>query len=124
MVATLMREEPPMAKEQEVEALAIRVATIVELVGHPLRLRILAWGFARPEERISAKVVTSFEDMPISAVSYHVRKLRKEGYIRPAGEARRRGAIEHYYLLTDKGRAVVKRVSNLADEFLEHDLEP
>lgn len=44
----------------------------------------------------------------LGAVSYHVRKLREEGWIRQAREARVRGAVQTWYLL-NKRTLVAKR---------------
>lgn len=44
----------------------------------------------------------SFElQVPVSRLSYHVQELVAAGLLDPAGTEPRRGALEHYYRLTE-----------------------
>lgn len=100
---------------RRIEGLALRVASICESVGHPIRLRVLAWGYAHPAERISSVRVAAELDEALPNVSYHVRKLHGAKMLRAAGEAQRRGAIEHFYVLTAQARRCMESFSRLVE---------
>jgi DNA-binding transcriptional ArsR family regulator len=64
------------------------------LVQHPLRPRILS--LAR--EPISATAIASALGETRQRVNYHVRQLRRAGFLRAAGRRRRRGLTEVRYV--------------------------
>jgi DNA-binding HxlR family transcriptional regulator len=50
----------------------------------------------------------------LGAMAYHVKKLAAAGVIKPAGTIQRRGAVEHRYSLTDRGRTVAELLDELS----------
>ena len=67
---------------------------MVTALSHPLRVRILA---ALEHRTASPSELAAQFGAPVANVSYHVRKLEALGVIKLEREARRRGAVEHYY---------------------------
>ena len=67
---------------------------MVTALSHPLRVRILA---ALEHRTASPSELAEQFGVPVANVSYHVRKLEALGVIKLEREARRRGAVEHYY---------------------------
>jgi DNA-binding transcriptional ArsR family regulator len=69
---------------------------LLKAIAHPLRQRILA---AIDEHGpISPNAVAQRLGQPLGRVSHHVRVLARLGAIEPTRTARRRGAVEHYYV--------------------------
>jgi DNA-binding transcriptional ArsR family regulator len=72
---------------------------LAKALTHPLRGHVLLilgeWGVASPKEIGTALGV------PVTEVSYHVRKLKAKGLIRLVRTERRRGVREHFYELTE-----------------------
>lgn len=74
--------------------LAITDPRLVKAYNHPLRIRILAL----LDDRVaSPREIAAELDVPLSNISYHVRKLRSLGLIELVARVSRRGAIEHRY---------------------------
>ncbi len=69
----------------------------VKAMSHPLRVRIIA---LLDERRGSPKELAELLGISIGVVSYHVRALERFGLVELVGEARRRGAIQHFYRST------------------------
>jgi DNA-binding transcriptional ArsR family regulator len=75
---------------------AERVAAVL---GHPLRidaLRMLS------EEVLSPNAISRRLHQPLANVSYHIRTLRKKGYIELVRTEDVRGATEHFYRATQR----------------------
>src|SRR3954453_14343140 len=49
----------------------------------------------------------------LPAVAYHMRELKTAGLIRPTITRPARGAVEHFYELTDRGRAAVRAIDKV-----------
>lgn len=83
---------------------AERKAAIAGAMAHPLRWQVVGELASLEREnghppRRSPSELAEILDAPLGNVSYHVRQLAKAGILAPAGEAPRRGAVEHYYRL-------------------------
>lgn len=63
---------------------------------HPLRLEILS----RAREPRSATEIAALLDLPRQKVNYHVRELARAGFLRRAGQRRRRNLLEQRYRST------------------------
>ncbi len=74
---------------------------IVKMLAHPLRVRILGM----LEGRVASPTELADElGIPLGTVSYHVRTLHRLAMIELVKEARRRGAVEHYYTTVEPAR--------------------
>lgn len=71
---------------------------LVQLL-HPTQLLIVE-AISRIEEPISASVMMRISDGQIKLASYdyHCKRLLKLGLLKPAGEAKRRGVYEKFYV--------------------------
>jgi DNA-binding transcriptional ArsR family regulator len=84
-------------------------------LGHVLKLRVLrelAAGEASPSElseRLGEK---------LGNVSYHVRQLHAAGFLEKVGERPVRGALEHFYVVSDGGRELVGLLRAATGELL------
>lgn len=83
--------DPPEHRQPSVVALAD--AAELDLLLHPLRMRILRLLHSPG----SAKELAEALGESVASTSYHMRTLRDAGLLEVMGEARRRGAIETYY---------------------------
>lgn len=84
---------------------------------HPLRVDILEL-LARGGET-SPKDIANQLDEDLGVVSYHVKALAARGLVRETRTEPRRGALAHFYVLTDKARlqpATVAPVSRRGGE--------
>jgi DNA-binding transcriptional ArsR family regulator len=89
---------------------------VLAALSHPTRRRIL--DYLQVHERASPGEISNAVGIPISNVSYHVRRLESLGYLRLVGRTQRRGAIEHFYMATttnDPDRVIAQ----LAGRFLK-----
>jgi predicted ArsR family transcriptional regulator len=75
----------------------------VTLRPHPLRDQIVD-ALGGHDEPLSPAKLSEVTGVTLGAVAYHVRTLHAAGLIELAREARVRGAVEHFYALTDIGR--------------------
>lgn len=120
MASTAVEEAVQMDPQEteQLEQLVYRIANFVEAIGHPIRLRIMAWAYAHPDERVSAVKFHQASDgaFGLGIVAYHVRKLRAAKLLRLVGEKRVRGAVEHLYVLSAAGRAAVERAHLICEE--------
>ena len=66
--------------------------------GHPLRVSI--FNHLAREGEASPKELATALGQPLGNVSYHVRELVNLGIMKGSRTASRRGAVEHYYVLT------------------------
>jgi DNA-binding transcriptional ArsR family regulator len=100
---------------ESVDQLVDRIATLLDAFGHPVRLRIMAWAYSHPGEKVSAKRQSDVWGLPLGRVAYHVRKLHDTKLLYAAGTARRRGAIEHFYRLSPRGKALMEGAAGLVE---------
>ncbi|MFL5911749.1 MAG: helix-turn-helix domain-containing protein [Gaiellaceae bacterium] len=86
---------------------------VAKALAHPTRIGIL--------ERMSSVGQTSPSEAAdggtasLPAVAYHMRELKTAGLIRPTHTRPARGAVEHFYELTDTGRAAVGAIRKVVD---------
>jgi DNA-binding transcriptional ArsR family regulator len=85
----------------ELAATPPTTSDLLRALAHPLRVRIL--------QRLDGCVASPREladefDQPVGRVAYHVRSLVGVGLLRLVGHTTRRGAIQHYYALSDAFR--------------------
>jgi len=73
---------------------------LLDALRHPLR-RALLHRYVVAEEPTSPKYLAHSMRLPLSSVSYHVRELAKLGAVEIAEEEQRRGAVEHFYVVTE-----------------------
>src|ERR671939_1636647 len=89
------------------------VAASLRALGHPTRLQILA---ALTCER-ALSPTQLLERVPpgtgLPNVAYHTRTLASSGLLLPAGRRPARGALEHFYRLSARGRALIDWVERL-----------
>lgn len=72
--------------------------------GNPDELRILL----ACAERASSAAEVAETKAEVAKVSYHFRKMAEDGYIRFVREERRRGAIAKFYVITAKGKRLLR----------------
>lgn len=91
----------------DVEATLRRLASLMAAFGHPYRMKILVSMYfsGRPRSPVELSDELSAR---LGTIAYHVRTLHDKELVELAGERRVRGAVQHFYALTDKGRAIVK----------------
>jgi DNA-binding MarR family transcriptional regulator len=92
-----------------------RLAELLETVGHATRLRVLftidgAYPMALSPSELAGIFAATCS---LGSMSYHVRRLANAGQLRLKTTAKRRGAVEHYYVLTPKGRKLVDQLREL-----------
>lgn len=83
-------------------------------LGHPLRLRLLyairGRGDSSPVELAG---LIAPDTRPVTAVAYHVRRLFGAGLIELVKTRPVRGALEHHYRITGRGRAWLAALDSL-----------
>jgi DNA-binding transcriptional ArsR family regulator len=67
---------------------------VAKALAHPLRVRILA---VLDDRTASPSEISAELGAPLGVVSYHVRHLARNGFLKLVRKKQRRGAIEHYY---------------------------
>lgn len=83
-------------------------------LAHPTRLRILD---ALKDEPILSPNQLLDRLAPgtgLANVAYHTRELASLGLLTPAGERVARGALEHFYRLSSRGRELIELVDGLS----------
>src|SRR3954464_891000 len=85
--------------------------SVAKALAHPTRIGILE----RLEEvgQTSPSQAADGGSASLPAVAYHMRELKSAGLIRASGTRRARGAVEHFYELTDRGRAAVSAIDQV-----------
>jgi predicted transcriptional regulator len=92
------QEEAKEAKED-----AALWKSIASRATHDIRIQILA--LMRGKMPIASPKKLSDEiGASLNLVAYHVRVLEKQGWIELFDTAQRRGATEHFYVLTERGK--------------------
>jgi DNA-binding transcriptional ArsR family regulator len=90
------------------------VAALLRAVAHPARVLALR-EFTKSE--LSPVELTKLLDRPkltLGVVAYHVRCLASAELIDLSHTIQRRGAIEHRYAITERGRSMAKALDRLA----------
>lgn len=104
---------PEAGLEVDIESLAARIGNMVKLAGgHPHAIRIAAWARRHPDEFVSAKDMAAILDERLGTAAYHVRKAHADGLLEPMGTRRVRGAVQHLYMLTPKGRQLADKLED------------
>src|SRR3954464_15932056 len=87
--------------------------SVAKALAHPTRIGILE----RLEEvgQTSPSEAADGGSSSLPAVAYHMRELKGAGLIRQTMTRPARGAVEHFYELTDLGRAAVKAIDKVLD---------
>ena len=82
--------------------------SVAKALSHPTRIGILS----RLDEvgRTSPSQVADGASASLPAVAYHMRELKSAGLIKATGTRPARGAVEHFYELTDRGRAAMTAI--------------
>ena len=85
--------------------------SVAKALSHPTRIGILD----RMEEigRTSPSQAADGGSASLPAVAYHMRELKSAGLIKASGTRPARGAVEHFYELTDRGRAAVRAIDQV-----------
>jgi DNA-binding transcriptional ArsR family regulator len=95
-----------------------RLAATLGALAHPVRLRIVA--DAEEGVKLSASGLQhAMPDVPLGTLSYHVRCLADAGLIRSAGTAPRRGATEHFYLVSPVALQLRAQIGQLLEVIRE-----
>lgn len=71
--------------------------TVAKALAHPLRTRLLV---ALEDRTASPSELSAELDVPLGALSYHIRRLNALGFLKLVRRVPRRGAVEHYYTAT------------------------
>lgn len=95
------------AKQARLDA---KVNVLTQGLAHPLRRSILYYlaAEANGNKPTSPNELSKALDEALTNTSYHVRQLAEKGLIDLADTKPRRGALEHYYQLTQLGRMAVQ----------------
>jgi DNA-binding transcriptional ArsR family regulator len=84
------------------------LARCLAAVGHPTRLRIVLC--LRDGEDSPIRVAERLDDQNLGRVAHHFRRLARTGLIEQTRTRPRRGAVEHFYVLTPTGRQILERL--------------
>jgi DNA-binding transcriptional ArsR family regulator len=87
--------------------------SVAKALAHPTRMGILE----RMEQvgQTSPSEAADGGTSSLPAVAYHMRELKAAGLIRATMTRPARGAVEHFYELTDRGHAAVKAIDKVLD---------
>lgn len=86
------------------------VVAIAKALAHPIRIEIME---AIGDEGLSPIRFANSRYEPLNNVSYHFTALRDYGILAVVAEHPRRGAIEHVYGATDRGKALQRLLADL-----------
>jgi DNA-binding MarR family transcriptional regulator len=84
-------------------------AQLFAAVGHPIRLEVLD-AIELAASPLSPKQIADRTGHKLPNVAYHVRILVDDGLIRQTRTRPVRGAVEHFYTLTPRGRRALELV--------------
>jgi DNA-binding transcriptional ArsR family regulator len=89
------------------------VASSFRGLGHPTRLQILE--ALRHSDVLSPKQLVELVEPSITlgTMSHHTRELRSVGLLAGAGTRPVRGALQHFYRLSPRGRELMELVDRL-----------
>jgi DNA-binding transcriptional ArsR family regulator len=99
------------SRRKKVETLEERRAVIAKMLTHPLRAQILTL-LNENEKPMSPSQLTEATGAPLGNVSYHVRQLLGAKFIVLKRTKQRRGAVEHFYAVTDKGTNLLSIIAD------------
>jgi DNA-binding transcriptional ArsR family regulator len=85
--------------------------SVAKALSHPTRIGIL--GRLNEVGRTSPSQVADGADASLPAVAYHMRELKSAGLIKATGTRPARGAVEHFYELTDRGQAALTAIDQV-----------
>jgi DNA-binding transcriptional ArsR family regulator len=88
-----------------------QLASLARTLAHPLRVRVLSAAIRGGD--VSPRRLADELGEPLGNLSYHVRALAKAGLIELKSTAQRRGAVEHFYAVTDRGRGLWRAAAAL-----------
>ena len=78
-------------------------------LAHPTRLQILEALRSAGSEMSPTQIAERLAPDPgLANVAYHTRELASLGLLEPAGDRVARGALEHFYELSPRGRELIK----------------
>ena len=83
-------------------------------LAHPTRLRILDALKDEPILSPNQLLDRLGPGTGLANVAYHTRELATLGLVMPAGERVARGALEHFYRLSSRGRELIELVDGLS----------
>jgi DNA-binding transcriptional ArsR family regulator len=83
----------------------VGLADLLRSVGHPMRIAILE--HADEVGEVSPRAFTRSHQAPLATASHHFRILARAGLIQLLRREPRRGAVEHFYVLSVPGRALL-----------------
>ena len=89
--------------DQSANAATEQLARELDGLSHPVRLMVV---LAMDRGPASPTNLASRLDVPLGTMSYHVRCLAALGLLELVSSRPRRGAIEHVYELTGRGRVL------------------
>lgn len=85
--------------------------SVAKALSHPTRIGIL--DRMNQIGRTSPSEAADGGSASLPAVAYHMRELKSAGLIKASGTRPARGAVEHFYDLTDRGRAAVRAIDQV-----------
>ena len=77
---------------------------VAKALSHPARINVLE---ALAKGRTSPSDAAAAASLSVGVVAYHVRELKTAGFVKGVSTQRVRGAVEHFYELTEDGRAAL-----------------
>jgi len=93
------------------------VADMMRALGHPVRLWAVNELARRPLSPSRLRVALHDPSFDVRAFAYHVNMLRRAGLIAEIDRRTVRGAVEHVYALTDRGKAAAAELERLQTVF-------
>ena len=84
------------------------VGKLLKMLSHPLREQCLAALESAGEEGTSPSQIARAMEERLGNVSYHIRALSDDGLIELKDTIPRRGAVEHLYAATGRGRLLLQ----------------
>lgn len=95
------------------EATLLTLSNLMSAFGHPHRLRILA-SIYFADKPLSPVELAEGLNARLGTMAYHVRTLTAKGLLELDHEERVRGAVQHFYRLSEKGRSIMEWAISLA----------
>ncbi len=103
-------QDSPTASSSDLEA----AARTLRAVAHPIRLRALGLFHDADLSPVALARLMDEPRVSVGALAYHVQRLAAADLIALSQTIQRRGAVEHRYSLTVRGRAVARIVQELS----------
>jgi DNA-binding transcriptional ArsR family regulator len=100
--------------KQSADELSDWTSALSKVLAHPTRIEFLQLLARRGE--LSPRDAATSTGVNLASVAYHVRELAAHGLVAVASTRPRRGAVQHFYRLTEQGRASVEAIAAV----LEH----